>query len=224
MKTQYQNPNQNKEEEKIPLKGLTKRWHSEQGITMIALLIAIIIMVILTAVVIRSITGDDPIIGVTADTVEDHKVVSYKEQIEQTMHARIVAKSTAGEIATTGDIEELLATQDWTTATILNPSATADAGDIVVQTSEGYVFQAYYNNVYGYTDIEYIGKDLELSKKLTINATYEKPVAQIYATSEDNSGTVIRHDLIHKYQIVGGADNPSGQQKYKIADSRNRLV
>ena len=74
MKKQYRNPNKD-EEGKIALKDLKVRWKSDYGITMIALLIAIIIMVILTAVVIRSITGDDPIIGVTADTVEDYKVV-----------------------------------------------------------------------------------------------------------------------------------------------------
>ena len=217
MKKQYRNPNKD-EEEKIALKDLKVRWKSDYGITMIALLIAIIIMVILTAVVIRSITGDDPIIGVTADTVEDHKIVSYKEQIEQTIHAQIVSKSAVGEITTTGEVEELLGKQNWVTATLLNSTATKDAGDVVVQTSEGYVFQAYYNNVYGYTDIEYIGRDFEKAKRLSVNATYEKIVAQVYATSEEKSGSVVRHDLIHKYQVVGGTDNPSGQQKYNIKD------
>ena len=216
MKTQYQN--QNNSEEKTSFKDLKVRWQKERGITLIALIISIIVVVLLVAITIKSITGDDPIIGISANTVEDHKVVSYKEQIEQTMHAKIVSKSAIGEIATTGDIENLLDSQDWVTEVALNPSATADSGDVVVQTNEGYVFQAYYNNVYGYTDIEYIGKNLELSKKLTINATYEKPVAQIYATSEDQTGNVTRHDIIHKYQIVGGTDNPSGQQKYNIKD------
>ena len=222
MKTQEQKSKQTLE--KKTLKNLKARWQSQRGITLIALMISIIIIVILVAVTIKTITGDHPIIGTSVETVEDHKIVSYKEQIEQTIHAKIVNKSMVGEIATTGDIEALLSKQDWITATILNPTATAEAGDTVIQTNEGYIFQAYYNNVYGYVDIEYIGKNLEQSKKLTINATYEKPVAQIYATSEDKTGNVTRHDLIHKYEIIGGTDNPSGQQKYKIGDIRNRVV
>ena len=92
MKTQYQN--QNNSEEKTSFKDLKVRWQKERGITLIALIISIIVVVLLVAITIKSITGDDPIIGISANTVEDHKVVSYKEQIEQTMHAKIVSKST----------------------------------------------------------------------------------------------------------------------------------
>ena len=81
---------------------------SEKGITLIALLIMIIILIILTAVVLGTITEDEPLIGTATDTAQDYKIESYREEISHTVHSEIIAKSAIGETATTGDIADAL--------------------------------------------------------------------------------------------------------------------
>ncbi|MCI8396135.1 MAG: hypothetical protein HFJ52_00005, partial [Clostridia bacterium] len=132
---------------------------SERGITLIALLIMIIILVIITAVVIRNITGDEPLIGTTAETAEDYKVESYREEISHTVHSEIIAKSAIGETATTGDIADKLNNEDWIKIAYVNADATPEVGNITAQVVEGYVYQIYYNSIYGKIEIDYIGKD-----------------------------------------------------------------
>ena len=60
--------NQKKERKK---KQMQTNHTSEKGITLIALLIMIIILIILTAVVLGTITGDEPLIGTATDTAQD---------------------------------------------------------------------------------------------------------------------------------------------------------
>ena len=49
--------------------------NSERGITLVALLITIIILVVLSAVVIRSITGNESLIKSTETVAEDYKII-----------------------------------------------------------------------------------------------------------------------------------------------------
>ena len=65
---------------------------SESGVTLIALLVMIIILVILAGVTIQGLTGQGGIIGVSADAAEQHKIKAYEERIEQNVRATIVAK------------------------------------------------------------------------------------------------------------------------------------
>ena len=66
---------------------------SESGVTLIALLVMIIILVILAGVTIQGLTGQGGIIGVSADAAEQHKIATYEERIEQNVRATIVAKA-----------------------------------------------------------------------------------------------------------------------------------
>ena len=122
---------------------------SESGITLIALIVTIILLVILSAVVIRGITGDEPLIGTTIDAKEDYKVTSDREEIEHVVHSEIIAKSTIGETATTGDIATALNNEDWIKTAYVNEGATSEVGNITAQVVEGYIYQIYYNSIYG---------------------------------------------------------------------------
>ena len=193
---------------------------SERGITLIALLIMIIIIVIITAVVIRNITGDEPLIGTTADTAEDYKVESYREEISHTVHSEIIAKSAIGETATTGDIADKLNDQDWIKTAYVNADATSEVGNITAQVVEGYVYQIYYNSIYGKIEIDYIGKDKDPEdvNSLTLTARYEKSSASIFATAEDKKKGIAKLELIYKDQVVMTKDKPTGEQKFDISE------
>ena len=54
-----------------------KNTKSEKGITLVALLITIIILVILTAVGVKGLTGNDSLIKTTEVAAEDYVVKSY---------------------------------------------------------------------------------------------------------------------------------------------------
>ena len=60
-----------------------KKTREERGITLIALLVTIILLVILVGVTVSQITGDEGIIVGTEEAVDDYKYQQYKEQIEQ---------------------------------------------------------------------------------------------------------------------------------------------
>ena len=199
---------------------------SERGITLIALLIMIIILVIITAVVIRNITGDEPLIGTTAETAEDYKVESYREEISHTVHSEIIAKSAVGEIATTGDIADKLNDQDWIKTAYVNADATPEVGNITAQVVEGYVYQIYYNSIYGKIEIDYIGKDKDLEdiNSLTLTARYEKSPASIFATAEDKKKGIAKLELVYKDQVVMTKDKPNRRAKIRYKRNRNRLV
>ncbi len=63
---------------------------SESGITLVALIVTIILLVILTAVVIRNITASDNLIDTTMTAREEYNVKSYKQQIEEVAQSVIV--------------------------------------------------------------------------------------------------------------------------------------
>ena len=81
----------------------TKR-HPERGITLISLIATIIILVILTAIVVKMITGDSDLIGTTTGASENYKVAEYKEIITQTITGKIQTNMMKGEGTTLSDI------------------------------------------------------------------------------------------------------------------------
>ena len=72
----------------------------ERGITLISLIITIIILVIVSAIVIKTITGDNDLIGVATDGAENYKVAEYKEMIAAQITATIQANMLKGEETT----------------------------------------------------------------------------------------------------------------------------
>ena len=72
----------------------------EHGITLIALVIMIIILVIIAAIVIRTVTGDNNLIGSTTNAAENYKIAEYKEMIAAQITATIQANMLKGEETT----------------------------------------------------------------------------------------------------------------------------
>ena len=72
----------------------------ERGITLISLIITIVILVIVSAIVIKTITGDNDLIGVATDGAENYKVAEYKEMIAAQITATIQANMLKGEETT----------------------------------------------------------------------------------------------------------------------------
>ena len=130
----------------------------ERGITLIALIVMIVIIVIIASVSIANLAGRNNLIDVTADVAQNYEVTSYKEQIEQVMYSCIIGYSAKGEVPTLIDIAEALNKQEWVRSAIANTDTSISNGDIIVIVDKGYIFQVFYDSVYGKIDIDYIGK------------------------------------------------------------------
>ena len=79
------------------MKSIGKPKKFERGITLISLIITILIMVILAALVLRAVTGDNDLIGVTTEGAENYKVAEYKEMIAAQITATMQANMLKGE-------------------------------------------------------------------------------------------------------------------------------
>jgi Tfp pilus assembly protein PilE len=164
---------------------------NEKGITLIALIVMIVILVILTGITIKGLTGNRGIIDVTETAAIESKIVAYKEQIEHVVHTEIIAKSAIGEEATTMSIAERLQGEDWVASARVNPTATSTEGNITVVTKkEGFIFQVYYNALYGKVQIDYIGKtddpnSEDINNKMPqVTARYDKKTKNIYVSAK----------------------------------------
>ncbi|MCI8519119.1 MAG: hypothetical protein HFJ51_03305, partial [Clostridia bacterium] len=200
---------------------------SEGGITLIALIVMVIMIIILSAVVIGQI-GNGGLINVTADVAENYEVVSYKEQIEQVVHSTIVSYSAKGETPTLVDIAEALNFEEWVRSAIPNTDTSITNGDIIVTVDRGYVYQVFYDSVYGKVVVDYIGKVPEggggedLVKNLpTLKARYEKTIASIVAEARDEKNGIEKIDIIYKGEIVETHTNPKGEEYFDASQYGN---
>jgi len=193
-------PNKNKAA-KWPFISCTSR---EQGITLISLIVAIIILIILAAVSIRGIAGEESIIRVSETATEDYNILQYKEQIEQLRESVILKSEISGESINLDKLaREMLKEATWIKSAIANVSGSTDGlnDDIIVTTTDGYIFQLYYNESYGQKFIEYLGKEdgnaipeVEVSKvdnKIGVKAT-------------ENASGINGIEVIHKGEVVKG--------------------
>ena len=109
----------------------------EGGITLISLIITIIILVIISAIVIKTITGDNDLIGVATEGAENYKVAEYKEmlsiQITTTMQTNMIKgeKTTLDNIA--DDIKENCT---WAKKVTVHEDEAITNSDILVTTEE----------------------------------------------------------------------------------------
>jgi len=156
----------------------------EQGITLISLIVAIIILIILAVVSIRGLTGEESIIKVSETATEDYNILQYKEQIEQLRESIILKSEISGESINLDKLaREMSKATTWIKSAIANVSGSTDElnDDIIVTTTDGYIFQLYYSESYGQKFIEYLGKEdgnaipeVEVSKvdsKIGVKAT-----------------------------------------------------
>ena len=165
---------------------------NQKGITLIALILMIVILVIISAVVIRAVTNDN-LIGTTTNATENYKIAEYKEMISSEVTSCIQNSMLRGETASLGDIANWMKDKtDWT------KSATPydDTSDILLTTTDGYVFQIYYSSAYGVFYIEYLGKGNE-DEFPKITASYSRSTQEITADVGDT--TSVRPEYIELY-------------------------
>lgn len=198
---------------------------SERGITLIALIVMIVIIVILSAIGIKSLTGNDGIVDVTSDAAEDYKIVSYKEQIEQVVYSTVVAFSARGETPTIEDISNDLADQDWVRTAVPYDVEEPGIDYVIVQVNEGYVYQVFYDPIYGDITVEYLGKDdpnnpIIVNSKLTLRARYAGEITSIIANAKDEEKGVAKLELYYKGELLQDLTikNPSETEKWQVKD------
>lgn len=118
----------------------------------------IVILVILGSITIVSITDNHNLIDVTADVTQNYEVASYKEQIEQVLYSCIVGYSTKGEVPSIVNMADALNAQDWVRQAVANTDTSITNGDIIVIVDKGYIYQVFYDSIYGKINVDYIGK------------------------------------------------------------------
>ena len=184
----------------------------ERGITLISLIITIIIMVILAALILRAVTGDNDLIGATQEASENYKVAQYKEELIAEAMGVIQESMIKGEDVTKEKIAEAIKKDiDWVKDVKVNEDETISSPDIIVISKEGYIFQLVYDDVYGSLKVEYLGKDpsggggsgegsIDEALKYIPNVTgrYDKLNTKIVGTASVAKGSIKKLEIIFK--------------------------
>ncbi len=114
------------------------------------------------------------------------------------------------------DIATELVKEPWIISAVANEDKTVSNPDIIVTVDKGYVYQVFYDSLYGKIKIEYIGKvdpDVEnpddIPKALpTLIVDYQKYDAKIYAEAHHESG-IAKIELVYKGEVVSVIENPT---------------
>ena len=181
--------------------GTNIRIKEEQGITLIALLVTVILLVILVGVAVSQITGDEGIIVGTEEAVDDYKYQQYKEQIEQLVHSIILADSLAGRTTTVTSMAEDMEQESWIKSAVPNE----ESKDIIVTVQEGYVYQVYYDELTGMSSVDNVGTEDGASLP-TVTATYNKETYTIEVTASCEDG-ITKIELIYGGEVVQTANS-----------------
>ena len=168
----------------------------ERGLTLIALIVMTIILVILSAVAIRGITGDEGIIVGTETATENYVIEQYREQIQQLVQSIILKDSLVGKITTVTSMAEDMEEEEWIKSAVPNE----ENGDIIVTVDAGYIYQVIYDEETGETDVEYVGKE-DGTEMLTLTARYDKSTGIIEVQASCDGG-IARIELIYKGETV----------------------
>lgn len=183
----------------------------DKGITLISLLLTIIILIILSAVAIRSFIGDEGIISSTEVAVEDYRIMQYKEQIEQIVQSTIVIYATMGKEVGLDEISDSLRSEGstWIITTSVSWDQSINNPDILVTTIEGYTFQVFYDNIYGIVYVEYIG----LSK----NGEFPNLTAS-FNNFKIETNAIIQNGTITKIEVMYGGiiKDITNLKKYEV--------
>ena len=184
-----------------PKQGTNIKIKEEQGITLIALLVTVILLVILVGVAVSQITGDEGIIVGTEEAVDDYKYQQYKEQIEQLVHSIILADSLAGRTTTVTSMAEDMEQESWIKSAVPNE----ESKDIIVTVQEGYVYQVYYDELTGMSSVDNVGTEDGASLP-TVTATYNKETYTIEVTASCEDG-IEKIELIYGGEVVQTANS-----------------
>ena len=186
----------------------------ESGITLIALIIMIIILVVLAAVTIRGLTGETGIIDTTQVAAEEYKIEQYKEQLLELRENAIAEYSMMGKSITMQNLAELMQDSEtiWTKSIHANVGDADTNDDILATTTDGYLYQIYYDELTGQRFIEYVGKGEEENLP-KIKTEYDKKTAGLNFKVKDKNG-VAKVEILHRGTIY--TDNATDETETSL--------
>lgn len=172
---------------------------NERGITLIALIVCVIILILLSAVVLRGITGKESLIKVSSEEVDTYNAKQYKEQIDTISENIILQYELEGKQITLRKLSEEMEEQTtWIKLAVANTDKDSSNEDAIITTTDGYVYQLYYNESYGQRYIEYIGT--EDGKVIpNIITVYDKVSSNIEVIGSEGVALV---ELIYRDQVI----------------------
>lgn len=156
---------------------MKNRLKSEHGITVIALIISIIIIVTLSAAALRGITGQEGVVERTIESSEKYLETLNKENIIEALETIVRKYNIAGDDINLSTIATQMNNEDWIKSAVVG-------NDLIVTTDNGYVFDVYYSEEYGQRFIEYLGREDENAIP-SIEAVYNKQTQTITVSSSE---------------------------------------
>ena len=180
----------------------------EKGITLIALVVTIVILLILAGITIQTAIGDGGIIDLAKQSKEEQLIASYKDRIGIVG----INWSLKRELDDTVTVDDLW--QDMQNAGIIenkdkDVEKKDDNGNYIITVPEGYKFHIHINE-YDDVEVDYIGKEdnlLPYIKEITVISQTTNSVELQVSVSRLNGGTLSyyykqKDEPSENYQLV----------------------
>ena len=154
------------------MKNIIKNKKDNQGITLIALVITIIVLLILAGITIATLTGENGILKKTTTAEEEHKISQYKEELNLIITEEITERKTETKkepIIDSLDTKIKTQKKEWIAKTSKEQQEGNTVEYLIVESIEGYEFIIEVNNEKG--TIKIVGESKKAGEKHTI--TYE---------------------------------------------------
>ena len=190
-----------------------KQNKKEEGITLLALVITVMLLIILAAIAIRSIAGNGGLIETTLTAKEQHTIEVYRGALEEISEKTIVGNNVKGKDTTVTEIAKEMEKEEW----VKKAEPNEEDHDIYVVTKEGYVYQLYYNGIYGKLEIEYVDKETK-DPAPNLKAWYEQNLASILGRAWVSEGKIAKLELIYRKEIKETRENPKEEERYKVEE------
>ena len=182
----------------------------EKGITLIALVVTIVILLILAGITIQTAIGDGGIIDLAKQSKEEQLIASYKDRIGIVG----INWSLKRQLDDTVTVDDLW--QDMQNAGIIenkdkDVEKMDDNGNYIITVPEGYKFHIHINE-YDDVEVDYIGKEdnlLPYIKEITVISQTTNSVELQVSVSRLNGGTLSyyykqKDEPSENYQLVKG--------------------
>ena len=200
---------ESKEKSKTKIKN-DKYFNNKHGITLIALVVTIVVMLILAGITIQTAIGEGGIINLANEAKEQQIIASYKDRIG------IVGINWSLNRALDDSVTVDDLWQDMQDSKIINNKETDvekvdDNGNYIITVPEGYKFQIHINE-YDDVEIDYIGKEDELLpyiNEITVISQTTNSVELQVSVSRLNGGTLNYYykekgEPDENYQLIKG--------------------
>ena len=200
---------ESKEKSKTKIKN-DRYFNNKHGITLIALVVTIVVMLILAGITIQTAIGEGGIINLANETKEQQIIASYKDTIG------IVGINWSLNRALDDSVTVDDLWQDMQDSKIINNKETDvekvdDNGNYIITVPEGYKFQIHINE-YDDVEIDYIGKEDDLLpyiNEITVISQTTNSVELQVSVSRLNGGTLNYYykekgESDENYQLIKG--------------------